>query len=286
MGLFRRIRQTAQQLGYRASEAFSGVVPPKVAFIHVPKTAGTSINSYFKDYVGSKQSGRCVYYHDFPGSLPQAFAEEAKRARFVTGHMPWNAFESFRDDQTFAFTFLRDPFDRLRSLYHHAANYPAEIRDDEDIRLVKGMSLEQFLVSNHPGIKHGTDNHLARQLAGAMDYFPQTSSERKQLAEIAIRNLLTLNLVGFVDSFDQDFSRIAEVAHLPRPPAGRKVNESSALAKTNAKREAARRLFDERLKKDTFPLVEADLLVYEHFLKLRQAEKAQAPLTASAPPGP
>src|SRR5690554_3996020 len=276
MGLFRRIRQTARQIRYRAHESLSGRHPPKVAFIHVPKTAGTSVNSYFKDYLGSKQSGRCINYRDFRSSPLDGFVEKAREARFVSGHMPWTVFESFRDDHTFAFTFLRDPFDRLRSLYHHAANFPPHMRDDDQIRMVKEMNLEQFLASTHPDIRYRTDNYLARQLTGQMNCFPETDRERTALAELAIHNLTTLNFVGLVERFDQDFAEIAAVARLPKPPPGRRVNDSSALAQTNEKRKAARSELDDTLKREFFHLVEVDLRVYDHFLKVRMGREGEA----------
>jgi hypothetical protein len=276
MGLFRRIQQAARQVSYRANEALSGRRPPRMAFIHVPKTAGTSINSHFKDYIGSKKSGRCINYRDFRSAPLESFAEKAREARFVSGHMPWTVFESFRDPHTFSFTFLRDPFARLRSLYHHAANMPSQVRDDDQVRLVRGLSLEQFLASDHPDIRYRTDNYLARQLTGQMTFFPRTEKERAALAEQAVHNLTTLNFVGLVESFDQDFASIAAVACLPPPPRGKRVNDSSALVQTDEKKAAIKRELDDTLKREFFHLVEVDLRIYDHFLKLRKGEKGMA----------
>jgi len=83
MGLLSKIQRTARQLSYRTNEAFFAKRPPQMAFIHVPKTAGTSINSYFKDHFGSKKSGRCINHRDYQSSSDGSFEEEAREARFA-----------------------------------------------------------------------------------------------------------------------------------------------------------------------------------------------------------
>lgn len=273
MGIYRQTKKTVHRARYRLSRLgeriMTGRDRPRIAFIHTPKTGGTSINSYFKEHVGSKQSGRTVFYDDYSSDGVALFVERARRAKFVTGHMPWSAFEGFRDGNTYSFTFLRDPYDRLRSLYHYVANLPPAIRDDANVRLIKSMSLEEFLGSEHPVARSGTNNFIARQFAGSLDVLPETQADRLRLAEAAIRNLSTVDLIGFNDDFDSAFAEIAEVAGLPPPPAGRKVNVTASLATSEEKRKEAARSLDDEMRELARPLVEADLIVYEHFRKLK-----------------
>ncbi|MEP0710249.1 MAG: hypothetical protein ABJL17_08075 [Parvibaculum sp.] len=272
MGLLRQTRKTLRRAGYRLSCARKAVTtgerPPRIAFIHTPKTGGTSINSYFKEYVGSKRSGRIVFYDDFSQLPLNVFAEQARKARFVTGHMPWTAFESFRDESTYSLTFLRDPYDRLRSLYQYVAHLPPSVRDDNDVRLVKTMSLKEFLVSRHPVVVSGADNFVARQFAGSLGYIPKSREERLSLAEAAIHNLSTVDLIGFNDNFDSAFLEVADIAGLPQPPAGRKMNVTASFVRSAEKKSEAMRSFDDEMRDLARPLVEADLIVYEHFRRL------------------
>ena len=88
------------------------------------------------------------------------------------------------------------------------------------------------------------------------------------LAEAAIHNLSTIDLIGFNDSFDSAFMKVAEIAGLPPPPAGRKMNVTASFISSTEKKTEATRSLDEEMRELARPLVEADLIVYEHFRRL------------------
>jgi len=187
----------------------------------------------------------------------------------VMGHMPWSAFELCRDERTYAFTILRDPYDRLRSLYHFIVNLPPDYPREDAVNEMQHLSLHEFLSSRDPRVRTHTDNFLTRQFAGALDVLPKTQVERFRLAEVAIRNLSTLDLIGFNDDLDAAFAKVAHVAGLPPPPRGRRVNVTADLVVDGQDRTAASRALDDEARELARPLVEADLLVYEHFRKLQ-----------------
>lgn len=237
-------------------------------FIHTPKTGGSSISTYFKEYVGSKRSGRVVRYDDFKNLDPLLFASRARAARFVTGHMPWSVFELCRDEDTFAFTVLRDPYQRLRSLYHFIVNLPDSYEREPEVDEMRHMSLEDFLSSRDPKIRQYTDNFVARQFSGSLDILPETDEDRQRLANKAVENLQSIDLVGFNDDLDSAFKRVAEVAGLPPPPAGRRVNVTSKLVASGKGREIVSRDFSPAMRELAKPLVEGDLIVYRYFRQL------------------
>lgn len=274
MRLLSKTRKFFRRLGYQIARCRESLTAqgtrPRVVFIHTPKTGGTSIITYFKEYVGSKRSGRIVRYEDFTSHTVDEFVAHAQSARLVTGHMPWTAFERCRDGNTFAFTILRDPYDRLRSLYYFIVNLPDKYERAEEINDIQKMSIREFLSSPERRVRFYTDNYIARQFAGSLDVLAETPEERLRLAENAIRNLSSLDLVGFNDSLDGAFAEIARTAGLPPPPAGRKLNVTANLASSEEKRAEASLPLNEEMRALAKPLVEADMIVYEYFLKTRK----------------
>lgn len=95
-----------------------------IAFCHIPKTAGTSLNLSLRRYFGLKllaarerKSDQHSYYKllDMKKDL-QVF----KHIRCITGHglKPWVDFGNY-DKNLNWFTFMRDPYKRFVSLYVH-----------------------------------------------------------------------------------------------------------------------------------------------------------------------
>lgn len=274
MKIIVKLRMFFRRALYRAKRHIekirTGRDRPRVVFIHIPKTGGTSIISYMKEYVGSKGSGQTVRYEDFLEQDIEVFAEKASHARFVMGHMPWTAFELCRDKDTFSFAVLRDPYDRLRSLYYYIVNLPASYERASEINDMQRMSLDEFLSSSDPRVRFYTDNYIARQFAGSLQDLADTEADRSGMAKTAIRNLSSIDVVGFNDTLNATLAEVAKAAGLPPPPNGRKVNVTSSLATSDKKKAEASRPFNDEMRELAAPLVEADMIVYQHFLKLRE----------------
>lgn len=272
MGLRDKSRKAFRQTGYRIvrrlDRALGRAAPRQVVFVHTPKTGGNSINSYFKEYVGSKRSGRVVRYDDFGPQHTDEFAVRAARAGYVMGHMPWTALELFRTPDTFAFTVLRDPFERLRSLYYYIVNLPASYPREESVNWIQTLTLREFISSRDERVLVHTENYVMRQFSGDLRALSPRSDMPGSVAT-AIRNLSTLDLVGFNDDIDAVFARVTEIADLPRPPLGRRVNVTADLSSSATGRVAARQPFDDEMRALAAPLVEGDLMIYDHFNKLR-----------------
>jgi hypothetical protein len=287
MNVHARTNKFINRLSYRYARrrerAAAQPERPRVVFIHTPKTGGTSINQYFKEYIGSKRSGRFVQYDHDPSMALDVFEVCAGPAKFVTGHMPWTAFERCRDENAFCFTILRDPYDRLRSLYRYIVNLPPSVKRADEINEMQLMSLREFLSSRDRRVRFHTDNYLARQFSGPLEVLAETPAERLLLAEKAIHNLSSLDFVGFNDDVDRAFAEATRVAGLP-PVAGHRLNTTADLIPDAEKRAEAARPFDDEMRALAAPLVEADMVVYEHFRDLRaRAAKAVEGLRALGP---
>jgi hypothetical protein len=209
-----RLRHASRSLRRRVSgQPFRPIV-----FIHVPKTAGNSTVKYIQACVGDKLPPRHYMVHD--NETKAGHDEDIRRARkaaFVYGHMSWKAFEEIRNGRdVFAFTFLRDPLDRLLSNFSFLKVIKRPAHAEKHFPGIAGMSLAQYAASPHPRFRYGMDNYLVRTFAGSLDEYPDVTSPASEMLERAKAHLASLDFVGFTDRYDQDFPTLIERAGLPQ----------------------------------------------------------------------
>src|SRR6056297_791090 len=87
--LRRHVTALAQRL--HAAEG-RRLCPTRVVFLHLPKTAGSSVNAYFKARLGGSWRGQALTVTDAVLSRP-GMVRLAARARFVGGHFGAGALE-------------------------------------------------------------------------------------------------------------------------------------------------------------------------------------------------
>jgi hypothetical protein len=270
----RKIRRFAKRQLYRVKTVQHYLVTgegfPRIVFLHTVKTGGTSIHDYFKDYLGSSRSGKTMLFDDFLRvEEERVLVARARKAQYVGGHISWATFQKIRDERTRSFTIFREPYDRLRSLYYYLTNMPENYRGAGTVADIKEMSLREFLTTDHEWIDFYSNNFVARQFAGALDVIPRSREEKLQLAEQAIQNLTTMDILGFHDDFETAFAKIVTMAGLPVPEASPRLNVTTGLMKSDADRKKSNQPFDNEMRALATPLIEGDLIVYEHFNKLR-----------------
>lgn len=206
--------------------------PRKIVFIHVPKCAGTTIQSYIAGCVGGKRSGKTVKLTEMnPGALPSEDQfTKARKARFVCGHFSWNSFEKLDvGKDAFTFTFLREPRSRLESWYRYSTAYP-KIHNGKIVRskpdIFCGLSRLEMYTSDDPSITALTDNLIVRQLSGRLDNYPVSRDEWPGLLKSAMRNLQTFSFVGFQNTFAVDFNTVSRMLKFPSPSYVPRNNET------------------------------------------------------------
>ena len=134
---------------------------------------------------------------------------------------------------------------------------------------MQGLSLEEFLSSQDKKVRFYTDNYFARQFAGSLDTLVDNSRDRLRLVDPAIANLSSLDLVGFNDDMDEASALVAREAGLPPPPRGRRLNATADLISTSQRKAEATRALSDEMRILAHPLVEADMAIYEYFVKQR-----------------
>lgn len=249
-------------------------------FIHIPKTAGTSLIEYIQGCVGSRSSGRTVKMSELVRGkqIDEFSVRRARDARFCVGHISWSIVERIREDRNaYTFTVLRDPMERLWSFYNYlkAGEFPDSMIPPELFDLYKNArswTPRQFVGSADERLLHMTDNIMVRQLGGSLQDGRGGGLRAPLLLQAAKQNLATIDHVGFTDTFDDDFAAITGALDLPSTAAVPRVKVSQPWLSTQAERRRSFESFTDSIGSDADWLVRWDMQLYRFARKLRHRE--------------
>ncbi len=198
--------------------------PAQTIFLHIPKTAGSSVNEYFASFTGSRGSDRFLPIDmykgdDYYSEVSEEGLEKAHAAMYVTGHFDWHTLEAIRRPDAFVFTFLRDPAERLLSFYHYIHHIDERKQTNSSQKAwfsgLKSLTLEEFCAGDDPDGLYATNNLMVRQMAGRQIGTAATDAPFEEMLAQALKNLQTLNYVGFQNSFDNDFQALVKKTGFP-----------------------------------------------------------------------
>lgn len=208
----RRFRKDAVKIEKPLTKAEKLNLKPAV-FLHIQKTAGTSLVHMARQQYGNTD----VSSHGDYMSAPM------DRRRFVSGHFGYHYAMSLPGDR-YSFTFLRDPIERVISLYNFSRNrdpeqYPmyklAHENSFHDFLKITGETPdregEPMLIGNYEHVwnnmtwqlAYGWDAHIGRNGKSVLDFEPT------ELIELAKQNLLKLDYFGLQETFNEDARHVA-----------------------------------------------------------------------------
>lgn len=260
--LMLRAKTTVGELVERAR---TGKKPRQIIFIHVPKCAGTSAWKQIKASVGPRWMGRTVMLLRDPSpSDPgyEALIERCRRARFVSGHISWDTAQAIRGDRdAFVFTVLRDPAERLYSLYRYlrkiAGTHRSSSKPPIDPAIAR-MTLAEFLGHPSPTMRQSLDNYMTRQFAGSLAEMPSTDDEGRAMLARAKSHLARLDHVCFQETFDDDFPHLLSRANIPLRSRTLRTNTTQSHQEGARKQGADRLPPDEHIERLIKPLIRLD----------------------------
>ncbi|TDL92489.1 hypothetical protein E2R55_05510 [Vibrio vulnificus] len=107
-------------------------------FMHIPKTGGTTLSEIFRKQYKVNEIFDHDSYETKIKKVDQLSGEEKRKIKAVAGHYYYGIHLHFSKPSNY-FTMLRDPVDRVISLYYFLKNYPGYER-------VRDMTLEEFVL--------------------------------------------------------------------------------------------------------------------------------------------
>ena len=177
----------------------SGRDSPKVVFLHIQKTAGSTLVRF-----AHRHYHKSVISHgDYIGHRPEEFQNVA----FVSGHFGYKFAQPLMSDR-YSFTFLRNPVERVLSLYNYCKKQNSN--KFEIYSLAQQFSLEEFLKRSLKNIllRTAVCNNQAWQLAYGDGYVAEDhddfSFQDQEILELAISHLNNFSHVGFTKTFETD----------------------------------------------------------------------------------
>ncbi len=234
-----------------------------VLFLHIAKTAGTSIVHFFRQRLPAESVCSHGDFLQYPAGRIQ-FREQLLRHQFISGHFGYRHIADLVGE-CYSFTFLRDPVDRVLSFYNFCQHADMQQRFPV-ARAARELGLEGFVSSRLPEVCEVVDNQQLWQLASM--YWRE---DRQVLARLPVQELLCMatehlaefDHIGLTTSFDADFRQILADLSIDQPvPQKRQFASREPIARsslTNSALEALR----ERLEPEYRLLAEAERLRME-----------------------
>jgi hypothetical protein len=190
----------------------------KIIFLHVPKTAGTSLRQVVEQvYPGD----RCVSVYSFDFQYRRhwrarmALRAEVEKAEVVYGHVSYGVHRLLGIDGRYV-AFVRNPVDRVLSFWRQQVRVP---ETEYHQAISDGMSLVDLLRS---GECHQVSNHMTQMLSGRTEFTPKQA--RSSLAR-AFENMDTHFVdVGIAEHMEESVARIGDRLGWTTYPAVPRLN--------------------------------------------------------------
>jgi hypothetical protein len=167
----------------------------KYIFLHIEKTAGTSLVSYIKDSVGENN-----FYYTRPELLndKKIVEQELNQYEALAGHIRYEQITKNYED-VFKITFLRHPIERILSFYYYAK----EVHETKDHITIQSKKLDLLDFLDY--CKEKND----RRFINGMTFKLANSCLQTEELSSAKKNLLDIDFIGIQENFDESLSLLS-----------------------------------------------------------------------------
>lgn len=233
-----------------------------VVFMHIPKTAGTTFNTFAKRVYPFSRAITHIEFYD-----ASEYADIARDYLFISGHLNVGQIRAHFSDRSYSYcTLVREPYAQLHSHLNwlrgigadrESAFYQSHHRlfksIADDVSQKEQLSYEdlEHIVANLDGVlKKLLDNNQTR-------YFLSREVEEvtaKDLQE-ALENTEMFDLIGTTEHYDAFKSSFCKAHQLEMVESNRSLNRAHYAPLYDIR--------DARTREILLPLVEKDLVLYQ-----------------------
>ena len=177
-----------------------------VVFVHIPKTAGSTLYSILRDSHGLSQLYKIHMNAESLAQFHNLDEQTKRKLRVIYGHVDMSVANLLPPDAMYV-TMVREPIDRVISYYY----YTKYMCDDQWHEIALRTPLERFIPVS--GIKD-LDNGMVRRLSGVGDG-PALGECTREMLEHAKRNADRFSLIGLTTRFDESYALMAKLFGWP-----------------------------------------------------------------------
>ncbi len=187
-----------------------------IFFLHVPKTAGTSVRHLLEAPFRKEE---IVRIHSSEEEIVRRRKERfGPGIKFVSGHVPHWFGEALGESRQ-TLLFLRDPVERVLSTYYFWKNLPKPAPEDtsheaERVRQMEGVSLEEFVSDPQAPWVNSISNFACRLLGHAQPW-ALSSPFNERVQNLACERLEIIEMLGIVERLGQSLQQIARCLQIP-----------------------------------------------------------------------
>lgn len=197
---------------------------PTLIFIHIAKTAGTSLREAIaRNYRNSEIIYMYPQEPGFPiGHVSALPREQLASARFLMGHFIWYGVHEWIPNECLYFTVARDPVARVWSNYLHLV----QSQDPRVLGDVKPGTLEEMLESKS---RPDLDNSMVRYISGRMD--APVGEINADVYELAVKNMRdAFPFVGLQEELREAYAWLQRRFNWEHPPSIPWINVKETAA--------------------------------------------------------
>lgn len=179
----------------------------KIVFLHIPKTGGTSVHEFL-----TAKFPKNEICPDRLNTLKEHTQDQLDKYSFFSGHYDIDSVAYIPGNKKI-FTFLRDPKERLLSLYYFWRSHKEDYINKNGLagpRAAKEMDLLNFLKCKEHEIPLNFNNYIARAFSGEMYCGPNNEYiyHENEVIDVAKKNISSLDTIGFMDNFDASYAMV------------------------------------------------------------------------------